>query len=115
MGLTPLEGLIMGTRSGDMDPAIIEYLAAKGVGSLTDIFNILNKKSGVLGISGLTNDMRDIEKGADEGNKRAKLALVMFANRVKKYIGAYMADIRTAATPSSSPRGSERTAPGSGA
>ncbi|MHB8093314.1 MAG: acetate kinase [Candidatus Aminicenantales bacterium] len=93
MGLTPLEGLIMGTRSGDMDPAIIEYLAAKGVGSLTDIFNILNKKSGVLGISGLTNDMRDIEKGADEGNKRAKLALVMFANRVKKYIGAYMADM----------------------
>jgi acetate kinase len=93
MGLTPLEGLIMGTRSGDIDPAIIEYLVAKGVGPMGDIFNILNKKSGVLGISGLTNDMRDIEKGADDGNKRAHLALAMFANRVKKYIGAYMADM----------------------
>ena len=93
MGLTPLEGLVMGTRSGDIDPAVIEYLVAKGVGSMTDIFSILNKKSGVLGVSGLSNDMRDLEKGADEGNKRAHLALAMFAARVKKYIGAYMADM----------------------
>lgn len=93
MGMTPLEGLIMGTRSGDIDPAIIEYLVAKGVGSMTEIFNLLNKKSGVLGVSGLSNDMRDIEKGADTGNKRAHLALSMFAGRVKKYIGAYMAEM----------------------
>ena len=93
MGLTPLEGLVMGTRSGDIDAAIVEYLFAKGVGTVPEIFNILNKKSGVLGVSGLSNDMRDLEKGADEGNKRAQLALDMFANRVKKYIGAYMADM----------------------
>jgi acetate kinase len=93
MGLTPLEGLVMGTRSGDIDAAIVEYLFAKGVGTVPEIFNILNKKSGVLGVSGLSNDMRDLEKGADEGNKRAHLALVLFANRVKKYIGAYMADM----------------------
>ena len=93
MGLTPLEGLIMGTRSGDIDPAIVEYLVAKGFGSMTDIFNLLNKKSGVLGVSGLSNDMRDLEKGADEGHKRARLALSMFAGRVKKYIGAYIAEM----------------------
>lgn len=93
MGLTPLEGLIMGTRSGDIDPAIVEYLVAKGFGSMTEIFNVLNKKSGVLGVSGLSNDMRDLEKGADEGHKRARLALSMFAGRVKKYIGAYMAEM----------------------
>ncbi len=93
MGLTPLEGLVMGTRSGDIDAAIVEYLFAKGLGTVPEIFNILNKKSGVLGVSGLSNDMRDLEKGADEGNKRAHLALVLFANRVKKYIGAYMADM----------------------
>ncbi len=93
MGLTPLEGLIMGTRSGDIDAAIVEYLFAKGVGTVPEIFNILNKKSGVLGVSGLSNDMRDLEKGADDGNKRAHLALAMFAGRVKKYIGAYMAEM----------------------
>jgi len=83
----------MGTRSGDIDPAIVEYLVAKGFGSMTDIFNLLNKKSGVLGVSGLSNDMRDLEKGADEGHKRARLALSMFAGRVKKYIGAYIAEM----------------------
>jgi acetate kinase len=93
MGMTPLEGLIMGTRSGDIDPALVEYFAAKGLGNVTDIFNILNKKSGVLGVSGVSNDMRDIEKAAAEGSHRAKLALTMFANRVKKYIGAYIADM----------------------
>lgn len=93
MGLTPLEGLIMGTRSGDIDPAIVEYLAGKNIGSLADIFNILNKKSGVLGVSGVSNDMRDLEKAADGGNHRADLALRLFANRVKKYIGAYIAEM----------------------
>jgi acetate kinase len=93
MGLTPLEGLIMGTRSGDIDAAVVEYLIAQGVGSVSDIFNILNKKSGVAGISGIGNDMRDIEKAAAEGNHRAELALKMFARRLKKYIGAYMAEM----------------------
>ncbi len=93
MGLTPLEGLIMGTRSGDIDPSLIEYMIDKGVGNVSDIFNILNKKSGVAGISGVGNDMRDIERAADEGNPRARLALKMFANRVKKYVGAYIAEM----------------------
>ncbi len=93
MGLTPLEGLIMGTRSGDIDAAVVEYLIAQGVGSVSDIFNILNKKSGVAGISGIGNDMRDIEKAAAEGNHRAELALKMFARRLMKYIGAYMAEM----------------------
>jgi len=96
MGLTPLEGLIMGTRSGDIDPAVVEYLFNKGIGSVADIFNLLNKKSGMLGISGLSNDMRDIEKAAREGNRRAELALKMFALRVKKYIGAYLAEMNGA-------------------
>ena len=96
MGLTPLEGLIMGTRSGDIDPAVVEYLFNKGLGSVADIFNLLNKKSGMLGISGLSNDMRDIEKAAREGNRRAELALKMFALRVKKYIGAYLAEMNGA-------------------
>jgi acetate kinase len=93
MGLTPLEGLMMGTRSGDIDPSLIEYMIEKGVGSVADVFNILNKKSGVAGISGVSNDMRDIERAADEGNQRARLALKMFANRVKKYVGSYIAEM----------------------
>ncbi len=91
MGMTPLEGLIMGTRSGDIDPTVVEYLMAKGVGGVQEIFTILNKKSGIAGVSGVGNDMRDVEKAADEGNRRAQLALEMFALRCKKYIGAYMA------------------------
>lgn len=93
MGLTPLEGLVMGTRSGDIDPAIIEYLFNKGIGSVAEIFNILNKKSGLMGVSGMSNDMRDLEKAAAEGHHRAQLALKIFALRVKKYIGAYMAEM----------------------
>ncbi|MDI6698798.1 MAG: acetate kinase [Candidatus Saccharicenans sp.] len=96
MGMTPLEGLVMGTRSGDIDAAIVEYMFNKGLGSVTDIFNILNKKSGMMGISGFSNDMRDIEKAAAEGNRRAQLALKMFALRVKKYIGAYLAEMNGA-------------------
>lgn len=92
MGFTPLEGLIMGTRSGDLDPAIIHYLADKGYTD-KEIIDTLNKKSGLLGISGISNDLRDIEKEAEKGNKRAQLALDAFAYRVKKYIGSYSAVI----------------------
>jgi acetate kinase len=91
MGFTPLEGLSMGTRSGDIDPAIIKFLAEKEDLSVQQIDGILNKKSGVLGISGVSSDFRDIEHAADKGNERAKLALDVFVHKVKKYIGAYMA------------------------
>ncbi len=90
MGLTPLEGLVMGTRSGDIDPEIIFYLQRKGFDSST-VSNLLNKKSGLLGISGLSNDVRDLEAAAQNGNERAQLALEVFAYRIRKYIGAYMA------------------------
>jgi len=92
MGLTPLEGLIMGTRSGDMDPAIIEFLAHKENLNIDEIMNILNKKSGVYGLSGnVSSDFRDLEKAASEGNEKAKLTLDAFEYRVAKYIGAYVA------------------------
>lgn len=89
MGMTPLEGLVMGTRCGDIDPAIIFQLA-KGI-ELNQIDTMLNKKSGLLGISGISNDVRDIRKAADSGNKQAELALEIFCYRIKKYIGAYLA------------------------
>ena len=91
MGLTPLEGLIMGTRSGDMDPAIMEYIAKKENLDIAGVMNVLNKKSGVLGISGVSSDFRDIESAANEGNERAAKALKTFNYRVIKYIGAYAA------------------------
>lgn len=91
MGLTPLEGLIMGTRSGDMDPAIMEYIAKKENLDIAGVMNVLNKKSGVLGISGVSSDFRDIENAANEGNERAAKALKTFNYRVIKYIGAYAA------------------------
>ncbi len=91
MGFTPLEGLPMGTRSGNIDPAIVEFLCEKeGVG-VKDVLNILNKKSGMTGVSGVSSDFRDIGKAAEEGNKRAELALDIFAYSVKKFIGAYAA------------------------
>jgi acetate kinase len=91
MGLTPLEGLVMGTRCGDIDPAIIFFLPGmEGVG-LPQIDQLLNKKSGLLGVSGVSNDMREVISAADSGNHRARLALEIFAYRVKKYIGAYYA------------------------
>lgn len=93
MGLTPLEGLIMGTRSGDMDPAIVTFLMEKEGLSAKEVDNMLNKKSGVLGISGVSSDFRDIEEEAEKGNKKAQLALDMFHTRVKKYIGAYAAQL----------------------
>ena len=90
MGFTPLEGLIMGTRCGDIDPTIIEYLMQKERKSLEETFGLLNKRSGVAGISGISNDMRDIEKGVLEGHQRATLAQDMYVYRIKKYIGAYL-------------------------
>lgn len=91
MGLTPLEGLIMGTRSGDMDPAIFDFICAKENLTPAQMNTVLNKKSGVLGMSGVSSDFRDIEAAANEGNKRAQAALDAFYYRVAKYIGAYAA------------------------
>jgi acetate kinase len=91
MGLTPLEGLIMGTRSGDVDPSIIEFIAQKENLSLSEVINVLNKKSGVEALSGVSSDFRDIENAAKEGNKRAELAQKAFAYRVAKYVGSYVA------------------------
>lgn len=91
MGFTPLEGLAMGTRSGDIDPAIIPFIMDKEKMTFEEVNNMLNKKSGVLGISGLSSDFRDLEIASKEGNERAKLAIDVFVNRVKKYVGAYVA------------------------
>ncbi|MEG2338465.1 MAG: acetate kinase, partial [Clostridium sp.] len=91
MGFTPLEGLVMGTRCGDIDPAILVYLQNELKLSPSEINDLINKKSGVLGISGISSDFRDIEDAAAQGNKRAQLALDVFHYRVRKYIGAYAA------------------------
>lgn len=91
MGLTPLEGLVMGTRSGDIDPAIMEYIAKKENLDIEGIMNVLNKKSGVEGISGVSSDFRDLEAAYHEGNERAIDACEVFVYRVAKYIGAYVA------------------------
>lgn len=91
MGLTPLEGLIMGTRSGDVDPAVVQYIANKENKTVDEVLNILNKQSGVLGISGVSSDFRDVGKAEAEGNHRAKVANEAFVYRVVKYIGAYIA------------------------
>ncbi|MEN3331924.1 MAG: acetate kinase [Blastocatellia bacterium] len=92
MGLTPLEGLVMGTRSGDIDPAIIDYLAIKEGLSIQQLETMLNKQSGLIGISGLTNDMRELLEESHENNdRRARLAIEIFCYRARKYIGAYLA------------------------
>ena len=91
MGMTPMEGLVMGTRCGDMDPTIVEYLAHSLNISLEEVMVILNKKSGVLGISGVSSDFRDLDKASNEGNERAKLAVEVFSYRTAKYIGSYIA------------------------
>ncbi|MCI8418732.1 MAG: acetate kinase [Lachnospiraceae bacterium] len=91
MGLTPLEGLVMGTRSGDVDPAVVQFICNKEGKDVNEVLNILNKKSGVLGISGVSSDFRDLGAAAEEGNERAKVALEVFVYRVAKYIGAYVA------------------------
>ncbi len=92
MGFTPLEGLVMGTRSGDLDPQILLYLLERGY-SAAELNQLLNKKSGLLGLSGISSDLRDIEGAADEGNRRAIDALDVYAHRVRNYIGAYAANI----------------------
>lgn len=92
MGMSPLEGLMMGTRCGDLDPTVIEFIAHKENSSLEEVMQLLNKRSGLLGISGLTHDMRDLElEWVEYKDRRAKLALDMFSNRIKKYVGAYYA------------------------
>ena len=91
MGFTPLAGLPMGTRSGDLDAGILEYLMNKHGYNIDEMLNVLNKKSGVLGISGVSSDFRDLESAAPQGNQRAQLALDVFHYSVKKYIGAYAA------------------------
>ena len=91
MGLTPLEGLMMGTRCGDIDPSAVTYLMDKLDKKPQEMCDYLNKKSGVIGITGISSDMRDIENAAKEGNERAQLALKMYDYRIKKYIGAYAA------------------------
>ncbi|MFW6331312.1 MAG: acetate/propionate family kinase [Gemmatimonadota bacterium] len=92
MGFTPLEGLVMGTRSGDVDPAILDYIAMKEGLELRGVENLLNKQSGLLGISGLTHDMRELLEEADEHfDRRARLAIEMFCYRARKYIGSYLA------------------------
>lgn len=91
MGLTPLEGLIMGTRSGDIDPAIIEYISSKENLKIEEVMNVLNKKSGVLGLSELSSDFRDLENAIADGNEKAKLTMNVFCYRVAKYIGSYVA------------------------
>jgi acetate kinase len=92
MGFTPLEGLVMGTRSGDVDPAILDYISVKEGLDLRGVENLLNKQSGLLGISGLTHDMRELLEEADEHfDRRARLAIEIFCYRARKYIGAYLA------------------------
>lgn len=93
MGLTPLEGLVMGTRSGDLDPTVVTFLMDEYGYDTKQVSNVLNKESGVLGVSGISSDFRDLEDAANEGNKRADIALKMFANRAKRYIAGYMAEV----------------------
>ena len=92
MGFTPLEGMVMGTRSGDIDPAIIFFLLDRGMSS-EELNTMLNKKSGMKGLSGISNDLRDIEEAAEQGNQKAVDALDVYAHRVRKYIGAYSAEL----------------------
>lgn len=91
MGFTPLEGLVMGTRSGDIDPAAVDYLREKVGLKPEEVVNYLNKKCGVLGVSGISSDLRDLEAATEKGDERALLALEMLAYRVRKYVGSYIA------------------------
>ena len=91
MGLTPLEGLVMGTRSGSIDPALVSYIARKGGKSVDEVLDVLNKESGMLGLSGVSSDFRDLEKGMNEGNERCRIALEIFSYKVACYIGSYVA------------------------
>ncbi len=89
MGLTPLEGLVMGTRSGDIDAGVIPYLMEKKGLSHTQIIDYLNKKSGILGVSGISSDLREVIKAANDGDKRSKIAIIMLCDRIKKYLCSY--------------------------
>ena len=91
MGLTPLEGVVMGTRSGSCDPAVVQFIANNDHMTVNEVLTMMNKQSGLMGISGLSSDMRDIDKAADEGNDRAALARDMLHYGIKKYIGSYAA------------------------
>ena len=93
MGLTPTEGLMMGTRVGDVDPGVLTFLMKKHGYTAADIQHIINKESGVQGVSGVSSDMRELEKAVSEGNPRAILALEMYQQRIIKYIGAYAAEM----------------------
>lgn len=94
MGLTPLAGVMMGTRCGDIDPSIMPYLVNQKAGTAEEIYDVFNKKSGLLGISGVSNDTRDVEKAASEGNPKAKLALDMFASKIADYIMMYYGKLK---------------------
>ena len=97
MGFTPLEGLVMGTRSGDLDPAILDHVASKEGLSLAEVEAALNKQSGLLGVSGLTNDMRELlAEAAEHNDRRARLAIDIFAHRARKYVGSYLATMNGA-------------------
>lgn len=91
MGLTPLDGLVMGTRSGTVDPAVIEFIAQKENKTISEVMDILNKKSGVVGVSGVSSDFRDLDTAIAQGNERAKIAMDLFCYRVAQYIGSYTA------------------------
>jgi acetate kinase len=93
MGFTPLEGLVMGTRCGDLDPAVVGFVQEREQLSASDMDGLMNKRSGLLGLSGVSNDMRELEEEAGRGNNRAQLALEIFCLRVRKYIGAYAAEL----------------------
>jgi len=92
MGFTPLEGVLMGTRCGDIDPAILPYLEERGF-SPKELNSMMNKKSGLLGLSGISNDLRDLEVAAEKGNKRAQMALDVYAYKIRRYVGAYSANL----------------------
>lgn len=96
MGLTPIDGLVMGTRCGDIDPSVVTYLMHKLNISADEVLDILNKKSGFLGVSGVSNDCRFVEEAAYEGNERAAIAMKLFSRRVKGYIGNYLAQLNGA-------------------
>lgn len=93
MGLTPLDGLVMGTRSGAIDPAVIEFIAQKGHKTISEVIDVLNKKSGVAGVSGVSSDFRDLDNAIAAGNERAKIAMDVFCYRVAQYIGSYTASM----------------------
>jgi len=96
MGFTPVDGLIMGTRTGEVDPGVLVYIADKEHLNVTAVNNMINKKSGVFGISQISSDMRDLETAAEAGNKKAILALKMYSYKAKKFIGSYMATLNGA-------------------